>query len=157
MKYEWKRQQISKVSAQIVGEELEKLEKINHGALLPATIVRAAKPKRSKLNGCFEWDDRKAAKRYRENQARELLRKIVVVYEDNAGKKAKIRAFVRIQHEEESYYCCTARILEDDELHQNIINQIVADLMAVKNKYTQFKMPMLQKIWDAVDEAVVAI
>ena len=157
MKYAWKRQQISKVPAQVVGEELEKLEKANNGALLPPTIVRAARPKRSRLHECFEWDDRKAANTYREVQARELLRKIVVVYEEKTGKEEHIRAFVRIQHDEESYYCSTARIVEDEELQENVISQILDDLMAIKKKYGQFKSPMLNKIWDAVDEAVIAI
>ena len=156
MKYAWKRQQISKLSAQVVGDELEKLEKQNEGALLPSTVVKAARPTKSKLHGCFEWDNRKAADNYRENQARELLRKIVIVYEDQKGNTDNIRAFVRIQHDDESYYTCTARVQDDEELQDNVLEQILAELMAVKRKYTQFKSPMLQKIWEAIDEAILA-
>ena len=154
MKYAWKYQQVTKVSAQIVGEELERLEKENEGTLLPSTVVKEARPKKSKLHPCFEWDDKKAAEAHRENQARELLRKIVVVYEDKKEEENTIRAFVNIKHDNESYYCCTARVAEDEDLQQNVLEQIVVDLVAVKKKYKQFKLPALQKIWDAVNELI---
>ena len=155
MKYIWKRQQISTVPAQIVGEELERLEKENEGALIPATIVRESKPVKAILHNCFEWDNKKAADGYRENQARELLRKIVVVYENDKGKQDNIRAFVRIQNDDgESYYTCTTRLLDDPELQDNVLQQIFEELVAVKKKYGQFKSPALQKIWSAIDELV---
>lgn len=154
MKYVWKRQQEFKIPAQVVGEEIERLEKKNEGILLPSAIVRAAKPVKSKLHECFEWNNRKAADKYRENQARELLRKIVIVYESK-GKEEQIRAFVRIQNEDESHYCCTARIIDDEELQENVLEQILAELVAIKKKYAQFKSPALQKIWDAIDELLL--
>lgn len=154
MKYKWKQQQVTGLSAQTVGEELERLEKEYEGTLIPSTIVRAAKPKKSVLHKCFEWDDKVAGMKYRENQARELLRKIVVVYKEK-GESKTIRAFVNIKHESESYYTHTSRVADDEELQNNVLEQIATELLAVKKKYNQFKSPKLQKIWDAVDELIL--
>lgn len=158
-KYAWKYgcTQTPGISAQIVGEEIEKLEKENEGALLPSTIVRAAKPKNSKLHPCFEWDNRKAADAYRENQARELLRKITIVYIDDNDKKDEIRAFHNIKHENnESYYTSIERVVNDEELQENVLDQIKAELIAIKRKYKQFQSPELQKIWELIDELVLS-
>ena len=154
MKYVWKQQTVTNMPAQIVGMELMRIEKKYKGVLLPSTIVEEAKPKRAVLHDCFEWDDRKAAGKFRENQARELLRKITIVYTDK-GKEEKIRCFVRIQNETQSFYTATARIIEDEELQENVLEQILQDLMAIKKKYGQFKSPKLQKIWDAIEEVLV--
>lgn len=159
MKYKWKQSMdgLSRVPAQIVGTELAKLEKVNKGALLPVTIVRAAQPKKSRLHPCFEWDDKAAAKKYRIRQAGEMLRRIHVEYKDDEGEAQTIRAFVNIKSEDgEGYYCHTGRILDDPELYDNVAGQVLADLIAIKNKYQTYKLPQLQAIWDAIDNEVLA-
>ncbi len=158
MKYKWIRQMdgMPRISAQVVGTELAKLEKKKGGKLLPATIVDAAEPKSSKLHPCFEWNNTKAAKKYREQQASEMLRKIVVVYKDNKDEAQHIRAFVNITSEEKggSYYCAARRIADYPELQSNVLEQILAALIAIKNKYAKYKTPKLQKIWNAIDDAM---
>jgi hypothetical protein len=156
IKYKWKTHGLGGVSAQIVGDEISRLEKEANGALLPATVVQAARPMKSPLHPCFEWDNSKAAKAYREQQAREILRKIVVVYENDKGEQEEIRAFVSIRddNDEAGYYTSTARLVDDDELLGNVLEQILSELIAIKNKYAQFRDSRLQKIWAAVDEAV---
>jgi hypothetical protein len=47
-KYKWKSHGLGGVSAQVVGEEINRLEKQNKGALLPATIVRTAQSPETK-------------------------------------------------------------------------------------------------------------
>ena len=113
MKYQWKRQmdKMPHVPAQVIGEELSRLEEQNGGRIDPPSVVKAAKPKKSPLHPCFEWDNNAAAKAYRENQARELMRKIVVVYKEPGKEIQHIRAFVNIKTEDESYYCHTKRII----------------------------------------------
>jgi hypothetical protein len=157
MKYKWIRQMDGAVHvpAQVVGTELARLEEANGGALLPTTVVKSAKRKGSKLHPCFEWNDEAAAKRYRLKQASEMLRKIVVVYDDGKGEPQTIRAFVNIKSEKgEGYYCHTSRLLDDPELQENVLNQILAELVALRAKHSKYKSPRLQKIWDAIDEAV---
>lgn len=153
MKYKWKTHGMGGVSAQVAGEEIARLEKLSGGVLMPATIVKAAKAKKSPIHNCFEWDDTEAARIYRQRQASEMMRKIVVVYEDK-GKEETVRAFVSIKADEK-YYTGTARILDDDELLENVRQQIIDDLKSLRKKWKQFKDDdKLAAIWEAVDSYV---
>jgi hypothetical protein len=154
MKYKWKQYNAAGgVSAQVAGEELARLEEANGGVLLPKAIVASAKRKTSPIHNCFEWNDTAAAKAYRLRQAGEMIRKIVVVYEDK-DEDETIRAFVSIKTES-SYYSSTARILDDDELLDNVRAQIVADLKALQKKWKQFQTDTkLAAIWQAVQDYV---
>lgn len=49
-----------------------------HGRLTPALVVRDAKNPASPMHDVFEWDDGKAARLYREEQARALIRTVTV-------------------------------------------------------------------------------
>ena len=171
-KYKWKYSpsQNSGISAQVVGKELERLEKKYSGALLPSTIVKEATPKKSKLHDCFEWNNKKAGDAHRITQARELLRKIVVVYEEpkGGGKRnvnitveKEIRGFWPIKSPHNSgYYTRLENVIQDDELRENVFEQIRVELKAVKKKYDSFKSSKaLQKVWDvieALDEELVS-
>lgn len=48
------------------------------GTLTPDIVVRAAQPDSSPLHDYFDWDDREAAKKWRLEQARELIRSVHV-------------------------------------------------------------------------------
>jgi len=48
------------------------------GRIAPADVVAAARAPESPLHGFFEWDDSEAAHRYRLDQARSLIRRVVV-------------------------------------------------------------------------------
>jgi hypothetical protein len=63
------------------------------GLLTPAAVVAAAEPKDSPLHGAFEWRNSVAASRYREWQARQLIR--AIIREEAGGTKEP--AFVAIQ------------------------------------------------------------
>lgn len=160
--YKWIRGMdgMPRVSAQVVGTELARLEKDGKGKLLPKAIVKAAKPKKSKLHDCFEWDNTAAAKKYRERQASEMLRKIHIVYEESKtvdDEPKTIRAFVNIAPDTkkgEGYYCDTRKLTKRPELHENVLAQILAELNAIKHKAAQYKLPELQAIWNAIDATI---
>jgi len=154
MKYKWVRQVdgMPHVPAQLVGAELAKLEIRKKGVLVPKDVVSAAKPEGSKLHQCFQWNNKKAAEAHRLNQASEILRKITVEYSDTKGEKQTIRAFVNIQTDGGNYYCHTRRLVGDIDLQENVLGQIQAALIAIKNKFAQYKSPKLQKIWAAIDD-----
>ena len=66
------------------------------GSVTPARLVAAAKPPQSPLHALFLWDDRKAGKAYRLEQARGYIRYVdmVVVVED---RPIRIPQWVRDQ------------------------------------------------------------
>lgn len=57
---------------------LEEIRRKNGGRLTPALVVAAAKNPKHTLHDEFEWDDRKAAARQREDVARSLIRYVTV-------------------------------------------------------------------------------
>lgn len=96
MVYKWKRGvKAPAANVQRVGEALEEIRR-DEGALPAKSIVERASDKRSPLHPLFTWDDRTAAHEFRLEQARKLVRNIVVVQHDNKrGESTEVTAFVR--------------------------------------------------------------
>ena len=90
--YGWKVGSRVSLDAQATGAHLYKLLKSEH-QLTAAIVLRDAKKARSPLHDHFEWDDGEAAQQYRLNQARYVLRSVVVL-RDN-GEKPKPRPSIR--------------------------------------------------------------
>jgi hypothetical protein len=70
--------QVSRISAQELGMFIRRLQRqLGRQAKAPE-LVEAARPRDSPIHHLFDWDDRSAAKKYRMEQARYLLRSVVV-------------------------------------------------------------------------------
>lgn len=79
--------------AQVIGTALRRLE--DEDALEPARVVAEAKAPASPLHSYFEWDEKRAANRYRYAQAREMMRSIYVVTRGAKGN-SNIRTFIPV-------------------------------------------------------------
>lgn len=77
---------------------LKKLER--NGMLRPDAVVEAARDVKSPLHTFFTWDDSEAAKKWREEQARQLIRSVKI--EVNAGVPTEIRAYVSLPADREN-------------------------------------------------------
>jgi hypothetical protein len=99
MKLEFVPKGISRKDATVVIRELRQIE-ASDGLITPRAVVQRAKTTKSPLHKFFEWDNDKAADKYREHQARAL---ICSVYVRNAETEdaPNVRAFVNIKAEEE--------------------------------------------------------
>lgn len=95
MIYQWKIPGLYGVDAQTAGEEIERIHR-KHGQLSPADIVEESRRESAPLHGVFEWRDREAAEKYRQVQARELLRAIVTV-DSTVSEREPVRAFVHVR------------------------------------------------------------
>lgn len=76
-----------------------------HGRLTPALVVRDAKRPNSILHPCFEWDDGEAAGKWREEQARVLIRSIRVTITTDTSIIESV-AYVRdpnVESDEQGY------------------------------------------------------
>lgn len=87
------------VSADVAGRELDRINRL-HGKVTSAAVVDEARPDDAPLHPAFEWDDAKAAERFRLNQASTLIRAVVVVPEPVAGH-SEHRAYVLTQTAED--------------------------------------------------------
>ena len=139
MVYQWKPGAFAPVSAQIVGEELNKIQIEKGRFFKPADVVAVAKDDASVLHPIFEWNDIKAAARYREDQAKYIIRNVVIINQDDE-QKTPIRAFVSVVVGErgESNYTTLSNAMSDDDFRAQILRQADADMRAFEAKYARF-------------------
>jgi hypothetical protein len=83
------------VSAQVIGEELSRIAE-SHGGLTAPVVVDEARPEDSSLHPAFEWRDPVAGERWREHQARNLIRAVQVVSSNEAGERETAPVFVHV-------------------------------------------------------------
>ena len=129
MVYQWKIPGIIPTDAQTAGNELDRIYQ-KHGELNPTDIVDESRPTFAPLHPCFEWDDAKAAEKYREHQAGNIVRNITVVC-DTQEEPQNVRAFVRVQ----STYQPINIVLEDADKTQELLQSALMELKAFRDKY----------------------
>lgn len=149
MIYQWKIPGLYGMDAQTAGEEMERIHR-KHGQLTPADIVDESRPKSAPLHDVFEWRDQEAAEKYRQVQARELIRAIVVV-DSNAGLQEPVRAFVHVQ---QGYQPMKMVIKHPDQMEE-LKAAALRDLKAFQQKYqTLCKVPEFVPVFRAVKDVV---
>lgn len=79
-----------------VANELERIRRAN-GGVKPEDVIAAASAEDSPIHGAFNWDDTTAAHEFRLDQARKLIRSVVVVYPDTTPR----RMYVHVQRPDE--------------------------------------------------------
>ena len=121
-----------------IQEELARLMKLGGGILRPVEVVKAAKPKKSPLHDCFEWDDEKAGHEYRLNQARHLIVSVVVV----ASGGEMLQAHISLKPDRYSPgggYRAMVDVLSDKELRAQMLAEALAELEVFRRKYKDLK------------------
>lgn len=105
-----------------------------HGALNPALLVDVARDPEHPLHSRFEWDDTKAAAKWRLEQAGQLLR---VTFKPDPEKPVDLRAFVAIKGEAtpRSEYVPTDEALADPFTQKLLLRQMQRDAAAFKARY----------------------
>lgn len=154
-KYRYRGGQSFPVSAGVAGEELEKLG-INERAVAPSEVVAAAKPNDAPLHPCFEWNNKKAADAYRDDQARRLIRSIEIVHveQDDAGEDTREIAFVSVGTsgpKGQPGYLSTAVAMSDEDTRGRVISAALAQLRGWQSRYRHLQE--LAPIFAAIEEA----
>ena len=146
MIYKWK---ISKynVDAQQAGEELERIRN-KYGELSPADIVQESISVSSVLHNCFEWQDDIAAQKYRERQAQDLIRNIVVEAVADKEVNPPIRAFVSIQGD----YKPIQEVVTVKDRRKELLQNALKELQSFKTKYSQ--LYELSELFEAIDNTL---
>lgn len=131
-----------------------KWEELTHladqGLLKPEAVVQFAQNENTHLHKCFEWNDSKAANRYRLNQARQQISMYVMVVQSPKGP-VKIRAFQSLPSDRMAGggYRKTTDILQDDALVAELVGSAMKDLATVRQRYEA--VSALQPVWDAAE------
>lgn len=114
--------------------ELREIEKANNGILKPEDVVEKAKNPKSALHGAFTWDDSEAAKQYRLEQARRLIR---VTVEYIPSTKSEIRSYVAVKAEryENGGYRHLPTLLKSDAGRKSVLETALWELETFQRKY----------------------
>lgn len=132
MVYEWKSGWSYPVNPQVAGEMCEELEK--NGQLTAKNLVNVNRPEDAPLHSLFEWDDEKAGEKYREIQARGIIRSIVVKKEN---VKEPVRQFLNITREDNRYHSIDV-LMSAQDTRIATLKMALAELVAFKRKYSNF-------------------
>lgn len=149
--------------SEIVRRALEEIRLRNeHRLLLPEEVVAAARAKSSPLHDRFEWDDTAAAKRYRLEQARNLIRVVVTnVAAPGSDHEVRVRAYVSLTPDRPPAhggggkgggYRSIAEVLSSESLRKQLLDDAMAELRSFQTKYS--KLSELAPVMRAIKKLV---
>jgi len=136
-----------KADPQAAGEMCEELERT--GGLTAKRLVDANRAKDAPLHNCFEWNNKKAADLYREEQARRIIRAIVVIPEET---QEPIRKFFNIEYKEPEYKSIEV-ILKSEDDTEKLFQKCLAELNAVRRKYATVQKAA--SVFAAIDQLTI--
>ena len=117
-----------------------------------ADIVNKARDEKTELHKCFEWDDTKAAEKYRETQAKHVVRSIYLVRkpEEEEPEEEKVFMVRAFSHTDGSAgYSQTVHVIKNEDRYQLLLEQAHEELRAFKRKYEC--LTELKPILDLID------
>jgi hypothetical protein len=134
-----------KIYGKIIYALTQKYERVT-----PELVVETAKNPKSPLHDYFDWNDKTAAEKFRLEQARLLLRSIIIV--DHKNIEGKVRAFYNVSEptEEGRTYVTLDRVLSEPDLREQVIEYAYAELEGWKERYKQYSE--FRTIFKAIEE-----
>ena len=141
-KVTWKIKGLYNADAQLVYNE------IGTNTITPEEIVEKARDPSSELHKCFEWDDKKAAEKYRIQQARSIMCNLVFVSD---SKKEDLRVFYNLTFEKAEYHPTTL-IMQNPDEYIALLCKAKGELLAFRKKYSMLKE--LGDVFRAIDKAL---
>jgi len=140
-KYKSRRGIIPQKNAQSYGEYLYSLYKKDK-KLSPKKVVNAARPKSSPIHDFFVWDNTEAGEKYREYQARALIKDLAeIIYDDDTEKNYQTNVAyynVRDKNNKQLYVHVNDVVINDDYSNQ-VLNDIISRLIELTSLMNNFK------------------
>ena len=131
-------------------EEVLELARRSGGMVTPDQVVEFARDPETALHKAFEWDDTEAARQYRIEQARGVIRRVLVSVEDRPAHRALVSVSIERAGDGASPYRLVNDVMRDDTLRQAMLDDAIRELKAAKTKYGH--LAQLAKVWNAVEE-----
>ena len=132
-KYSWKNTVFS-ADAQIVGEELEEIERL--GEITREHVLEyAERHKDSELYKCFEWDNNEASKKYRLFQASCILSSISLEIKEEPKTTQRVYVSVKSSDTNDRVYKNIKNVLENDDEYKQLIDKAKYEFDSCKEKY----------------------
>ena len=105
-------------------------------------LLEISKDPASPIHGFFEWDDEKAAVKYREDQARLLMRSISIriTYEDQVVERPAFYSVrLEVDHEYVTSYVRYGVAREDAEIQERVLGNALRDVKAFVSRYEKYR------------------
>jgi hypothetical protein len=123
----------NKANAQRIGEAIKTHAAANGGRIDADKMADEARDPKHPMHRHLEWDDAAAARAFRVDQVREIIR--IVLERDASDKKSTWRrAFVNINDHGRSYRT-VAEVLENADLQMLLMKQAERELAAFQERY----------------------
>lgn len=145
MTYQWKVPGIMPVDAQTAGNELQRIYD-RYGVIEPEIVVLESEEFSAPLHSCFEWNDAKAAHKYRITQAQDIIRAIVTV--DETDQVPETRAFVNVDRE----YHPVSVVIRNPEKRDTLLQNALNELRWFEKKYNS--LCELSGVFSAIKEVI---
>ena len=113
----------------------------------PSQIVEVGRNSDTELHKCFDWDDTVAAEKWRIEQARDIVRHLVIKEDQVPKDRPQVRYFFKPQGE--AGYKPTEVIIKQKDSYEALLAQAYAELRAFKVKY--HCLVELHEIFDLID------
>ena len=127
-----------KNSAEVAGKVLTQLKESETG-LTPESLVDASRDENAPLHNEFEWNDNIAAEKYRREQARCIIRHLIIEeIKLPAPKHVKDRAFVYTGNVKTGYVSLT-EALENKTWRKNLLDAARRDMHYFIDKYDRLE------------------
>lgn len=129
---EWKMPGIFKANPQLVAEEIRGIGE----EVTPKQVLEAGRNPDSELHKCFEWDDTKAAEKWRLEQAGQVLRYLIIREVEEKVDNTPIRRFYKTDN---GGYKPSEIIFTKQDEYQKLLQTAWAELRAFKAKYARLQ------------------
>lgn len=147
MTYQWAAGSRIKADANIAGQICENLASQNN--LTAKSLLDASRPANAPLHDVFEWDDSTAAEKYREDQARTIIRSLVIIPDKTTGP---VRSYFMVKKADPTYQHIHV-ILQKQDTTDLLLQQAMDELIAIRKKYAN--LAQLASVFQAIDQTIV--
>ncbi len=148
--YEWKVGSRCNLAAQLVGDHLETLRVKNGDRLNAELVVKDAEPEEATLHPIFEWNNNLAGHKYRCEQARYVMRHLVVEYAVEDREPKETRVYVTIHDNPDGPYIRYNQALSNPEHRELLIERALRELIRTRTEYED--LTELADVFAAIDK-----
>lgn len=130
--YKWATGSVHKTDPNIAAKVTAELEE--QGKLNAKNLVDVSRPEDAPLHNEFEWDNDVAAEKYREEQARGIIRHLQVVVEENKPQKVYCN-LIRTEAE----YTTIEKAIRQEDTREMLLRNAFREMETFRLKYESLK------------------
>lgn len=162
----------NKTDAERIGPELLRLKQVN-GTLTKEAVVSSAKRANSPLHTDFEWDDQQAAIAHRLEQARYMMRSIMIVWDESNASgdteqvSTRLLHSVRVPKEDaepedkasKRVFVSFRDVVENPEYAQQVIDSMEQALQRIDSRFRFYleKIPLFAERFQPIFDEMEAL